>query len=93
MDVGRVVISMGVFVDIGVLFGRPAFIHVVAWHPHHTFLNLCMSIICSSTGGIPDEMGERLHQISNLAGTLSMANTGQPDSGGSQFFINVGGML
>ena len=31
------------------------------------------------------------HKISNLAGTLSMANTGQPDSGGSQFFINVGG--
>lgn len=42
-------------------------------------------------GGIPDEMGERMHQISNLAGTLSMANTGHPDSGGSQFFINVGG--
>lgn len=42
-------------------------------------------------GGIPDEMGDRLHQISNLAGTLSMANTGHPDSGGSQFFINVGG--
>ena len=36
-------------------------------------------------------MGDRLHQISNLAGTLSMANTGHPDSGGSQFFINVGG--
>ena len=42
-------------------------------------------------GGIPDEMGDRLHQISNLAGTISMANTGHPDSGGSQFFINVGG--
>eukprot|EP00977_Amphora_coffeiformis_P006341 scaffold1353_cov161-Amphora_coffeaeformis.AAC.13 len=41
-------------------------------------------------GGIPDEMGDHLHQISNLAGTLSMANTGFPDSGGSQFFINVG---
>jgi len=42
-------------------------------------------------GGIPDEMGDHSHQISNLAGTLSMANTGSPDSGGSQFFINVGG--
>ena len=28
-------------------------------------------------------------QISNTQGTLSMANTGQPNSGGSQFFINV----
>lgn len=25
----------------------------------------------------------------NLRGTLSMANTGRPDSGGSQFFINL----
>lgn len=37
-------------------------------------------------GGIPDENTVR---ISNAAGTLSMANTGQPESGGSQFFINV----
>jgi len=28
-------------------------------------------------------------KLSNEPGTLSMANTGQPNSGGSQFFINV----
>ena len=28
-------------------------------------------------------------RISNEPGTLSMANTGQPNSGGSQFFMNV----
>ena len=28
-------------------------------------------------------------KISNEAGTLSMANTGRPNSGGSQFFLNV----
>lgn len=39
-------------------------------------------------GGIPDEHTAR---ISNAPGTLSMANTGQPQSGGSQFFINVAG--
>lgn len=27
--------------------------------------------------------------LSNVRGTLSMANTGQPNSGGSQFFINL----
>jgi cyclophilin family peptidyl-prolyl cis-trans isomerase len=39
-------------------------------------------------GGIPDELTCR---ISNTSGTLSMANTGAPESGGSQFFINVAG--
>jgi cyclophilin family peptidyl-prolyl cis-trans isomerase len=29
------------------------------------------------------------HKLSNEPGTLSMANTGRPDSGGSQFFINT----
>eukprot|EP00908_Phaeocystis_cordata_P023466 Transcript_5893.p2 GENE.Transcript_5893~~Transcript_5893.p2 ORF type:complete len:90 (+),score=49.72 Transcript_5893:557-826(+) len=28
-------------------------------------------------------------KLSNEPGTLSMANTGQPNSGGSQFFINT----
>jgi cyclophilin family peptidyl-prolyl cis-trans isomerase len=42
-------------------------------------------------GGIPDEVGEPQHAITNAAGTLSMANTGTPESGGSQFFINVKG--
>jgi len=40
-------------------------------------------------GGIPDEIGQPHQRISNAVGTLSMANTGQPQSGGSQFFINV----
>jgi peptidylprolyl isomerase len=35
---------------------------------------------------IEDEFAEGL---SNVTGTISMANTGRPDSGGSQFFINV----
>jgi len=37
-------------------------------------------------GCIPDEFTQK---ISNEPGTLSMANTGQPNSGGSQFFINT----
>lgn len=37
-------------------------------------------------GGIPDELTAK---ISNEPGTLSMANTGRPQSGGSQFFLNV----
>ena len=31
----------------------------------------------------------RAPQDSNVPGTLSMANTGRPNSGGSQFFLNV----
>jgi cyclophilin family peptidyl-prolyl cis-trans isomerase len=42
-------------------------------------------------GGIPDEVGQPDMAITNAAGTLSMANTGTPESGGSQFFINVKG--
>jgi peptidylprolyl isomerase len=42
------------------------------------------------TGGpgytIQDEFNEGM---SNIVGTIAMANTGQPNSGGSQFFINV----
>jgi len=37
-------------------------------------------------GNIPDEL---VAEISNEPGTLSMANTGMPDSGGSQIFINT----
>lgn len=37
-------------------------------------------------GNIPDEF---VAKISNEPGTLSMANTGQPNSGGSQFFVNT----
>merc|ERR1712050_762285 len=40
----------------------------------------------SNGGNIKDE---NISRDSNGVGTLSMANTGQPNSGGSQFFINV----
>ncbi|MDB9944469.1 peptidylprolyl isomerase [bacterium] len=44
------------------------------------------------TGGpgytIEDEFVEG-ENLSNVRGTISMANTGQPNSGGSQFFINT----
>lgn len=44
------------------------------------------------TGGpgytIPDEFVKGDH-LSNVRGTIAMANTGQPNSGGSQFFINT----
>lgn len=39
-------------------------------------------------GTIPDEHLESA-RFSNEPGTLSMANTGRPNSGGSQFFINT----
>ena len=39
-------------------------------------------------GTIADEHPAE-HPLSNEPGTLSMANTGQPNSGGSQFFINT----
>lgn len=39
-------------------------------------------------GTIPDEFPEGV-TLSNEPGTLSMANTGRPNSGGSQFFINT----
>jgi len=40
----------------------------------------------SGGGNIPDEFTAK---ITNAPGTLSMANTGRPNTGGSQFFINV----
>ena len=40
----------------------------------------------SNGGNIQDE---NISRDSNVVGSLSMANTGQPNSGGSQFFINV----
>ena len=47
----------------------------------------------AGTGGPPHGTIADEHpadaQISNEPGTLSMANTGQPNSGGSQFFINT----
>jgi len=43
-------------------------------------------IVRKGGGNIPDEFTAK---ITNAPGTLSMANTGSPNSGGSQFFINV----
>lgn len=47
----------------------------------------------AGTGGPPHGTIEDEHpadaKISNEPGTLSMANTGRPNSGGSQFFINT----
>eukprot|EP00927_Polykrikos_kofoidii_P015505 TRINITY_DN168_c0_g2_i3.p1 TRINITY_DN168_c0_g2~~TRINITY_DN168_c0_g2_i3.p1 ORF type:complete len:187 (+),score=21.09 TRINITY_DN168_c0_g2_i3:73-633(+) len=40
----------------------------------------------SNGGNIQDE---NISRDSNAPGTLSMANTGRPNSGGSQFFLNV----
>merc|ERR1712139_628703 len=40
----------------------------------------------SNGGNIKDE---NISRDTNAPGTLSMANTGQPNSGGSQFFLNV----
>ena len=42
----------------------------------------------SPNGRIQDEHPENA-KLSNEPGTLSMANTGQPNSGGCQFFINI----
>jgi cyclophilin family peptidyl-prolyl cis-trans isomerase len=39
-------------------------------------------------GNIQDEFNDDF-KVTNGPGTLSMANTGQPNSGGSQFFINT----
>lgn len=47
----------------------------------------------AGTGGPPSGCIQDEHpedaKISNEPGTLSMANTGRPNSGGSQFFINT----
>ena len=42
----------------------------------------------SPLGRIQDEH-PAIYKLSNEPGTLSMANTGQPNSGGAQFFINT----
>merc|ERR1712232_74610 len=56
--------------------------------PGSTFTNLAdgSTVSRNNGGSIPDELTAK---ISNEPGTLSMANTGQPNTGGSQFFINV----
>jgi len=48
------------------------------------------TITRTGDGSIPDEFREPgCPKLSNEIGTFSMANTGQPNSGGSQFFINT----
>eukprot|EP00434_Breviolum_minutum_P021851 symbB.v1.2.019285.t1/scaffold1573.1/size110978/11 len=56
--------------------------------PDGTFKNLVTGATekRSNGGNIRDE---HTAKISNEPGTLSMANTGAPNSGGSQFFMNV----
>ena len=56
--------------------------------PDGTFKNLKTGATETRTrgGNIQDE---NISRDSNKPGTLSMANTGEPNTGGSQFFINV----
>mmetsp|Transcript_30237 Transcript_30237/g.68683 ORF Transcript_30237/g.68683 Transcript_30237/m.68683 type:complete len:227 (-) Transcript_30237:38-718(-) len=56
--------------------------------PGTSYTNLAdgATVTRNSGGCIPDELTQ---EISNEPGTFSMANTGRPNSGGSQFFINV----
>merc|ERR1740130_1150298 len=56
--------------------------------PDGTFKNLASGKeeTRSNGGNIEDE---NISKDSNEVGTLSMANTGRPNSGGSQFFLNV----
>jgi len=56
--------------------------------PDGTFKNLGTGAMekRSNGGNIEDE---NISKDSNAPGTLSMANTGQKNSGGSQFFLNV----
>ena len=56
--------------------------------PNSSFTNIVTGESCTrnSAGCIQDEF---VSKDSNLSMTLAMANTGDRDSGGSQFFINV----
>merc|ERR1719359_2821538 len=56
--------------------------------PDGTFKNLKTGAMerRSNGGNIQDE---NISRDTNAPGTLSMANTGSPNTGGSQFFINV----
>ena len=71
-------------------------------HFHRVIKNFMLQFGCpfskdpnsprAGTGGphgtIQDEFPPE-HKLSNEPGTLSMANTGRPNSGGSQFFVNT----
>ena len=54
--------------------------------PGSTFTTPSGETITRQGGNIPDEL---IGEFSNEPGTISMANTGQPNSGGSQIFINT----
>jgi len=54
--------------------------------PGSTYTTPDGTTITRTGGNIPDEL---IEPISNEVGTLSMANTGMPNSGGSQIFINT----
>mmetsp|Transcript_36614 Transcript_36614/g.73803 ORF Transcript_36614/g.73803 Transcript_36614/m.73803 type:complete len:226 (-) Transcript_36614:103-780(-) len=56
--------------------------------PGTSFTNLAdgSAVKRNSGGCIPDELTQK---FTNEPGTFSMANTGRPNTGGSQFFINV----
>merc|ERR1712113_1169471 len=56
--------------------------------PDSKFKNLKTGVMekRSNGGNIKDE---NISRDSNAPGTVSMANTGSPNSGGSQFFVNV----
>jgi cyclophilin family peptidyl-prolyl cis-trans isomerase len=56
--------------------------------PDGTFTNLQTGEVEKRFNG-GNIMDENISKDSNVPGTLSMANTGQPNSGGSQFFLNV----
>ena len=56
--------------------------------PDGTFTNLKTGATETRTNG-GNIQDENISKDSNVPGTLSMANTGRPNSGGSQFFLNV----
>jgi cyclophilin family peptidyl-prolyl cis-trans isomerase len=56
--------------------------------PDGTFKNLVTGADETRSGG-GNIQDENISKDSNKPGTLSMANTGRPNSGGSQFFLNV----
>ena len=56
--------------------------------PDGTFVNLATGALETRKNG-GNIMDEFVSKDSNAPGTLSMANTGAPNSGGSQFFLNV----
>merc|ERR1712039_1017742 len=56
--------------------------------PDGQFKNLKTKTMESRTNG-GNIQDENISKDTNAPGTLSMANTGRPNSGGSQFFINV----